>query len=232
MSRQVAATLGLAYLDTGAMYRALTWWCLRNGIDLDDEAAVSAAARTFPLRMGTDPGAPMVHVGEDDVTAAVRDSGISGQVSRVARHLPTRAVLIELQREHIRAAAAEGPGIVAEGRDLTTVVAPDAQVRLLLSASEEARLARRAKDVHGNAATASIEATRDEVVRRDRDDSAVAQFLAPADGVSLLDTSHLDFAATVDAVLALIASRSGPIAPDSPTDHTERAPSTGSDEGE
>lgn len=232
VSRAVAGRLGLRYLDTGAMYRALTWWCLRTGVDLDDETAVTDAASSFPLLMGTDPHAPTVSVDGFDVTSAVRAPGISTQVSRVARHLPTRAVLIQLQRDHIHQAAREGTGIVAEGRDLTTVVAPDADVRLLLSASEKARLVRRAKDVHGDAAAASIEATRDEVVRRDHDDSTVAAFLQPADGVLLLDTSDLDFASTVEAVLSLVRERMQLEPEAASPGQNERARSTGSDEGE
>lgn len=214
------------------MYRALTWWCLRAGVDLDDEKAVTDAARVFPLAMGTDPEAPTVSVDGVDVTSAVRDPRISAQVSRVARHLPTRAVLIQLQRNHIRQAVHEGPGIVAEGRDLTTVVAPEADVRLLLSASEQARLARRAKDIHGDAAAASIEATRDEVVRRDQDDSAVTAFREPADGVMLLDTSELDFASSVEAVLSRIRQRTRIEPAVGPACQQERDGSTGLHEGE
>lgn len=214
------------------MYRALTWWCLGTGVDLDDETAVTDAATVLPLAMGTDPNAPTVSVDGVDVTTALRDPKISAEVSRVARHLPTRAVLIQMQRDHIHQASHEGPGIVAEGRDLTTVVAPEADVRLLLSASEQARLARRARDIHGDAAAASIEATRDEVVRRDQDDSAVAAFREPADGVLLLDTSELDFASSVEAVLSRVrqATRLEPAA--IPARQPERDASTGSHEGE
>jgi len=202
VSRAVATRLGLAYLDTGAMYRALTWWCLARGVDLDDEAAVTAAAHDFPLVMGTDPADPHVRVGDTDVTAEIRTTRISAAVSAVARHLRTRAVLIATQRDWIDRCAAQG--IVAEGRDITSVVAPDADVRLLLTASEDARLARRAKEVHGDAGDAAIATTRDEVVRRDRDDSAVTSFLEPSDGVRLLDTSDLDFEAVVAAVVAAV----------------------------
>lgn len=203
VSRAVATRLGLAYLDTGAMYRALTWWCLDQGVDLDDEAAVTEAARTMPLHMGTDPGEPSVRVGDVDVTADVRTSRISSVVSAVARHVPTREVLIADQRARI--AANSRPGIVAEGRDLTTVVAPDADVRLLITASEDARLARRARELHGAVDAVAIDATRDEVLRRDRDDSAVASFLEPTTGVRLLDTSDLDFESTVAAVLEVVS---------------------------
>lgn len=202
VSRAVAARLGLAYLDTGAMYRALTWWCVDQGIDLDDEAAVTASAERLPLRMGTDPGDPRVFVGDTDVTAAIRETRISSVVSAVARHLPTRAVLIGIQRDLI--ARGSRPGIIAEGRDITTVVAPDADLRLLLTASEHARLMRRAREQHGDAGETALAATRDEVVRRDRDDSMTTSFLVPTDGVQLLDTSELDFESTVAVVVDAI----------------------------
>lgn len=217
VSRAVADRLGLAYLDTGAMYRALTWWCLDQGVDLEDTDAVTAAAESMPLRMGTDPTDPRVDVGGTDVTAAIRETGISSVVSAVARHLPTRAVLIAAQRECIERCSR--PGIVAEGRDLTTVVAPDADVRLLITASEDARLARRARELHGGDGEDAIAATRDQVVRRDRDDSAVASFLEPTDGVRLLDTSELDFETTIAAVLELVErARAGAV-----DGHGERA---------
>ncbi|MGZ4596332.1 MAG: (d)CMP kinase, partial [Actinomycetes bacterium] len=102
-----------------------------------------------------------------------------------------------------RARAAEG-GAVIEGRDITTVVAPDAQVRVLLTASESARLARRALEVHGSDDEAAVEATRDQVVRRDADDSTVATFTEAADGVTVVDSSHLTLDQTIEAVLALV----------------------------
>lgn len=107
------------------------------------------------------------------------------------------------------AIAQETGGVVAEGRDITTVVAPDALVRLLLTASEEARLRRRSAEVHGSADEAAIAATRDQVLRRDRDDSAVSQFTVAADGVVTVDTSDLDFDESVEAVLAVVASLAG-----------------------
>ena len=96
------------------------------------------------------------------------------------------------------------PGVVAEGRDITTVVAPEARVRILLSASQEARLARRATELHGGSGQAAVSATRDQIVRRDRDDSTVSQFMEAAPGVTLLDTSDLDFRQSVEAVLEVV----------------------------
>jgi len=205
VSRTVAARLGLAYLDTGAMYRAVTWWCLDQGLDLADSAAVADAATALDLRMGTDPSAPSVAVGGTDVTAAVRESRISAAVSAVATNLSVRAELQRRQRELIAAAAAER-GVVAEGRDITTVVAPDADVRVLLTASEDARLARRAAELHGRTDAGAVEATRDEVVRRDRDDATVSTFHTAADGVVTLDSSALSLEETVEALASLVGA--------------------------
>lgn len=205
VSREVARRLGLEYLDTGAMYRAATWSALRAGLDLADQAAVARHVRTLPLTMGTDPARPGVQVDGQDVAAEIRQTRISSQVSAVATNLEVRAELKRRQRELIEVAR-RGParGVVAEGRDITTVVAPDADVRILLTASESARLARRSREVHGSDAAHALEATRDQVLRRDADDAAVSSFHAAADGVLELDSSDLDFEQTVRAVLAAV----------------------------
>ena len=209
VSRGVARALGLAYLDTGAMYRAATWWCLHEGVPLTDVEEVAAQVRAMPLVMGVDPADPTVHVGGVDVGEAIRETSISAVVSAVATNLAVRAELGRLQRAEIEAARDGGRGIVAEGRDITTVVAPDADVRVLLTASEEARLARRALDVHGTADAAAVEATRDQVLRRDADDSTVVQFHVAADGVTTVDSSDLDLEQTVQAVLDVVARVAG-----------------------
>ncbi|MGL5816967.1 MAG: (d)CMP kinase [Phycicoccus sp.] len=206
VSRAVAGRLGIGYLDTGAMYRALTWWCLERGIDLGDTTAVADAARALPLVMGTDPAGPTVTVGGTDVSAGIRTTEVSTAVSTVATNLEVRPVLQELQR-HLMARVAEATGgVVAEGRDITTVVAPDATVRVLLTASPEARLRRRSTELHGRADARAVEATRDQVLRRDRDDATVSSFTEAAPGVVLVDTSGLDLDESVEAVLDVVAS--------------------------
>lgn len=204
VSKQVARTLGFAFLDTGAMYRSATWWCLDQGIDLDDADAVTAATAQLPLTIGTDPDLPEVHVHGVDVSAAIRQTRISEQVSKVATIIPVREILRQLQRRLISEAGAAKGGVVAEGRDITTVVAPDAQVRILLTASEEARLARRSTELHGRADAASVAATRTQIVDRDRADSSVSEFTVAADGVTTVDTSDLDFGQSVAAVLQVV----------------------------
>ena len=179
VSKQVARTLGYGFLDTGAMYRALAWWCLSEDVDLTDAAAV---------------------------TAAIRETRISTNVSAVAGVIPVRELMRTLQRRLISAAGSADGGVVAEGRDITTVVAPDAPVRILLTASEEARLARRSTELHGDADEASVEATRSQIVDRDRADSAVSEFSVAADGVTTIDTSNLDFEGSVRAVLQVVGA--------------------------
>jgi CMP/dCMP kinase len=219
VSREVARRLGLAYLDTGAMYRAVTLWCDESGIDLADHGVVAAASRTMPLVMGLDPLAPTVHLGGRDVGAAIRTTAVSAAVSAVATNLDVRAELRRRQREIIESETrAEGSfsggrGVVAEGRDITTVVAPDADVRVLLTASEDARLRRRSLEVHGADDAESVEATRDQVLRRDRDDSTVIEFQVAADGVVTVDSSELDFEQTVEAVLAVVGQFAGVVRP-------------------
>lgn len=210
VSRAVASTIGAGYLDTGAMYRALTWWCLHDEVDLNDHEAIGAAARSLPLMIGDDPSAPSVHVGGTDVAEEIRGSGISSQVSRVATVPAVRDEMRRRQRALIEDIATRTGACVAEGRDITTVVAPDAPVRILLTASEEARLRRRSLEVHGASDEAAIDATRDQVVRRDRDDSTVSQFTVAADGVVVVDTSELDFDGSVEAVMTVVrAARAG-----------------------
>ena len=204
VARRVAESLGLRFLDTGAMYRALTWWLLEQGVDLRDRARVAELAGDLPLRMGTDPRRPTVHVGDVDVASAIRETRISEAVSAVATNLGVREELVRRQRRIVD----EG-GVVVEGRDITTVVAPDAPVRVLLTASEQARVARRARDVHGAADQAAVAATRDQVLRRDADDSTVASFLQAADGVDVIDSSELSLDETVVAVLDLVRRRVG-----------------------
>ena len=210
VSKAVARELGVGFLDTGAMYRALTWWCLEEGVDLDDQAAVAQAARELPLEMGHDPQVPQVRVSGREISRDIRTTRVSAVVSKVATNTDVRPVLQQRQRELMARIAAETGGVVAEGRDITTVVAPDADVRILLTASEEARLRRRSRELHGHAEEHAVQATRDQIVRRDRDDSTVSQFTEAAAGVVLVDTSDLDFEQSVQAVLSVVRSAPSP----------------------
>ncbi|NYG08562.1 cytidylate kinase [Phycicoccus badiiscoriae] len=206
VSRAAATALGVGYLDTGAMYRAVTWWCLAEGVDLLDQQAVAQATREIPLEMGTDPARPSVVVSGREIEDDIRTTRVSEAVSKVATNTLVRPILQQLQRELIDEIATRTGGVVAEGRDITTVVAPDADVRILLTASVEARLRRRSKELHGHAAEHAVEATRDQIVRRDADDSTVSDFMEAAEGVTLVDTSDLDFDQSVQALLDVVRS--------------------------
>ena len=207
VSKAVARALGVGFLDTGAMYRALTWWCLEEGVDLDDQDAVAQAARELPLEIGHDPAHASVQVSGREVEGDIRTTRVSEAVSKVATNTQVRPVLQHLQRDLIAQTARDSGGVVAEGRDITTVVAPEADVRVLLTASVEARLRRRSKELHGSDGTEAVAATRDQIVRRDRDDSTVSDFLEAAPGVTLVDTSDLDFAQSVQAVLDVVRTQ-------------------------
>jgi cytidylate kinase len=198
VSKEVARRLRLAYLDTGAMYRALTWFCVSKGIDLEDAAAVEQAARDLVLELSTSPSEEYVRVDGMDVTDAIREPAISSSVSAVATTLGARTELIRRQRELIEK---HHRRMVVEGRDITTVVAPGAEVRMLLTASEEARLRRRGMQLGG---TQNAEELAAQVTHRDAKDSSVVNFTTAASGVVTLDSSDLDFDQTVAAALVIV----------------------------
>lgn len=200
ISREVARRLHAAYLDTGAMYRAVTLSCMEAGIDLTDAVAVEAATRNADIELSTSPDAEWVRVSGRDVTDAIREPSVSSSVSAVATTLGARAELVRRQQQLI---ADSGLRIVAEGRDITTVVAPRAEVRILLTASEEARLRRRGVQLGG---TQSAAALKEQVLTRDAKDSTVVNFQQAADGVVTIDSSDLDFEETVQAVLDVVYS--------------------------
>lgn len=201
VSREVARRLGAAYLDTGAMYRAVAWHCRESGV-LEDDEAVVAAVQDLDLALSVDPDLDRVVVGTHDITEAIREPGISAVVSMVATNRAVRELLVARQRELIDSHRR----IVAEGRDITTVVAPDADARILLTAAAEVRLARRGEQLGGTVGRQDLTA---QVVERDARDSAVVDFMTPAEGVGLIDSSELDLEATVQVVLAEIAGQSG-----------------------
>ncbi|WP_240641611.1 (d)CMP kinase [Nocardioides ferulae] len=195
-SRGVAARLGLRYLDTGAMFRAMTWWMLRHGVDVHDADAVAARCGEPGLESGTDPSGPTITVDGEDAAAPIRTEEVTRAVSPVSTVPAVRARLLGLQREIITAAL-DGPGIVVEGRDIGSVVWPDAPVKLYLSADPAARAERRAAEEGG----ADLSATRQLLLDRDRIDSSRATApLVMADGAVHLDTTPY----TLDEVIALV----------------------------
>ena len=201
-ARGVARRLGLAFLDTGAMYRAATWLALHRGVDLADAESVAEIVRSAEMEVALQPDRFSIAIDGIDVTQAIRAPEVSAVVSAVATNLAVRADLVARQKQLI----AETPeGIVAEGRDITTVVAPDADVRVLLVADPQARVARRHAEL---ADRADVDAVTDQVIRRDRDDSTVAQFTSASPGVHVIDSTELTLDEVVSAICELVPAAS------------------------
>ena len=198
VSKAAARALGFAYQDTGAAYRALAWRCLDEGIDTHGPNDVIESLESFDFDLGTDPDHYFVRVGSEDVTNAIRNPRVSAVVSNVARIPEVRQYMVALFRRII--ATSSKPGIIVEGRDITTVVAPDADVRILLTASEEARMARRSAELSG----VSAQATAKELSSRDAQDMRVVDFMNAADGVTTIDSTNLDFEQTIQAVVDFV----------------------------
>jgi cytidylate kinase len=204
-SQGVARALGLRYLDTGAMYRALTWWLLAHGIDVDDPDAVAQHVADPVIEASTDPDDSWVTVDGRDVSAAIRTREVSGAVSAVARVPQVRLRLIAMQREIIARARAEGRGIVVEGRDIGTVVAPDAVVKVFLTASELARATRRTAELAADPA-ATVTTTQSEQARRDRMDAG--QMARAADAVEI-DSTMFALGDVIAMITGLATERAG-----------------------
>lgn len=205
VSKEVARSLGAAYLDTGAMYRAVTFAALESGLDLEDQEAIAEAVRQADIELSVSTEGQRVMVNGQEVTAQIREPRVSEAVSAVATNLAVRENLVRRQR----AAIEQAGRIVAEGRDTTTVVAPDADARILLTAREEVRMARRGLELNN---TQSAQALAKQVSERDAKDSSVVNFTDAAEGVILVDSSDLDFEQTVQAVLATIHQQAGTVA--------------------
>ncbi|CAG6397246.1 (d)CMP kinase [Streptomyces cocklensis] len=201
-SKAVAAKLGLSYLDTGAQYRAITWWMLNNGIDVNDPAAVADTAGKAVVVSGTDPLDPQISVDGVDVTMPIRSQEVTAAVSAVSAVPEVRSRMVEYQRA---AAASAAAGIVVEGRDIGTTVLPDATAKIFLTASAAVRAARRSTELNG---TVSVAATQEALTRRDAADSGrkTSPLAMAADAVEV-DTSELTLDQVVDRVVALVEQK-------------------------
>jgi CMP/dCMP kinase len=205
VSRRLAKAVGAAYLDTGAMYRAVTLAVIRAGLDPDsadaEQVAIDAAKS---IRSVTDPSAPLVLLDGEDVEAEIRGPEVTGAVSAVSAKPQVRAALVEQQREMI----AENPGIVVEGRDIGSVVVPDAPLKVYLTASEEVRAARREAQDRKAGRTADHATVLADVRRRDRLDSTrkTSPLHAAADAL-VLDTDDLPVDAVLTELLRLVEER-------------------------
>ncbi|MFD7551795.1 (d)CMP kinase [Streptomyces sp. NPDC059578] len=203
-SKAVAAQLGLRYLDTGAQYRAITWWMVHHGVDVTDPAAVAAVADKPEIVSGTDPAAPTITVDGTDVAAPIRTPEVTAKVSAVSAVPEVRTRITELQRS---IAASTAGGIVVEGRDIGTTVLPDADLKIFLTASPEARAARRSGELKG----ADVKATQEALVKRDAADSSrkTSPLAKAADAVEV-DTTDLTLQQVIECVVTLVQDRRGP----------------------
>ncbi|WP_018635112.1 (d)CMP kinase [Parafrankia elaeagni] len=200
VSREIARRLGLRYLDTGAMYRAITQVALERRIDIEDPSAVAEVAERTVLTVGTDPDRPSIAVDGVNVDEQIRTRAVTNAVSAVAAVSAVRSRLVAQQREIIAESLAAG-GIVVEGRDIGSVVAPDAPVKVFLTASTEVRALRRSRQL-GEKGVDDVARTLAELDRRDALDSTrTADPLSVPDGAIVLDSSALSVPEVVDEVL-------------------------------
>lgn len=196
-ARGVAKELGLAYLDTGAMYRVLAVAFLRRGLADTDAESIARLAEEDLLRVTTSPQAPRFYLGDEEVTQEIRNPEVSACVSKIASNPRVRELLTAQMRNIISENSRE---IVVEGRDITTVVAPNADVRVLLVADPKARMARREAELGG---AVNEETLKDQVLRRDRDDSKVSNFTDAAEGVTVIDSTFLSPSEVVAEILSM-----------------------------
>jgi len=207
-ARGVAAELGLRYLDTGAMYRALTWWLISQNLDFRDPATVARGASRPVIEVTTDPASPAVSVDGTNVTGLIRTREVSNAVSAVASVPEVRKHLVARQQAILADACAAGEGIVAEGRDIGTVVAPQAVVKVFLTASEDARAQRRSADLAADPG-ATPTATRDEQKRRDAADAAQS---AMASDAIKVDSTAMSQAQVISLIVRVAGERGFPLA--------------------
>ncbi len=198
VSKEVARRLGFGYLDTGAAYRALAWASINlAGFQLENLSTLDLA-QEFDYAISLDPDNYWVKVGGVSVTEQIREAEVAESVSAVAKVTAVRQNKNKLTHELV--AKSGKPGVVVEGRDITTVVMPEAELRILMTASEEVRLNRRAAEL----SEVSAASLKRQVSERDASDSSVVDFMTPAPGVQLVDSTDLNFNQTVSAVLTLV----------------------------
>ena len=206
VSRGLARALGARYLDTGAMYRIVTLAVLRAGADLSDTPAIESAAADVPLSVGYDPDEDRAYLDAEDVSAEIRGDAVTKAVSAVSAVPAVRARLVGLQRE-----LAAGPdSVVVEGRDIGTVVLPDADVKIFLTASAEERARRRNEQNVANGLASDYEGVLADVKRRDHLDSTRAVSpLRAADDALVVDTSEMSESEVIDHLVELVEQRAG-----------------------
>ena len=205
-SRGVAERLGLRYVDTGAMYRAMTWWMVEHGVPIDDPVTVAARCREPHIELRQDPAAPGVSVDGIDVSGPIREPRVADAVSLVAAVPEVRARLVQQQRELVHAALADGVGVVMEGRDIGTVVLPEADLKVYLTADVAARAERRARQDTDSLGAGSVDSARANLESRDlRDSTRVVSPLTQAGDAVAIDGTALTLEQVIDAVVAALA---------------------------
>jgi CMP/dCMP kinase len=204
VSRGLARELGARYLDTGAMYRIVTLALLRAGVDLTDPDAMAAAAADVQIALSDDPGEDRSFLAGEDVSAEIRGDEVTGSVSAVSAVPAVRKRLVDLQRQ-----LADGPGsVVVEGRDIGTVVLPDADVKFFLTASAETRAKRRNDQNIASGLGDDYAGVLTDVRRRDHLDSTRAVSpLRAADDAVVVDTSDMTEAQVIEYLLKLVEQR-------------------------
>lgn len=197
VARRVAQALGLALLDTGAMYRAATWWAMRQGVDFNDPDALARATETMPLRLEETPDGLRVYVNDEDISNAIRGHEVTERIRMLDAIPRVRAHLVALQRRY----GAQRPCVV-EGRDIGTVVFPRAKCKIFLDASIEARTERRARQLEAAGENVDRTTLRDAIARRDESDRTRALApLRPAPDAWILDTTHRTLDEVVEAIV-------------------------------
>lgn len=201
MGALLALRLGYRFIDTGVMYRAITWALLRDKIDLDDEAAVTALAQQINLRVVGSDGlsGPRISVDDQDITGELRTREVEQGVSRISRFIGVRQAMVVRQR-----ALAQQGKIIMAGRDIGTVVLPDADLKIFLTASPKERARRRYHDMKESGQSPEFEQVLEELLHRDKLDTERANSpLRPADGAHILNTESIALTQVIERILAL-----------------------------
>lgn len=200
VGREVARRLGYRFLDTGSMYRAFTWFILKKGIDPDDEDSLARAASSVRLTVGDSNGTALIRVDGEDATPYLTDAAVENAVSHVSRVPAVRQAMVAIQR-----AAAAGGGVVMAGRDIGTVVLPDAAVKVYLNASREERARRRYEQMAARGEQIPFESVLADLERRDAIDSSRQMSpLRPADDAVIIDSDGLTLEQVVERVMSLV----------------------------
>ncbi|CCQ16332.1 Cytidylate kinase [Rhodococcus sp. AW25M09] len=208
VSRRLASALEAKYLDTGAMYRVATVWVLRSGVEPTDADSVAKAVAALPLEIGSDPLSETVLLDGEDVSGEIRGDAVTRAVSAVSAVPAVRELLVQMQRD----LANSSTRIVVEGRDIGTVVLPDAEVKVFLTASPEARAERRNKQNIEQGRGDDYESVLADVQRRDHADSTRAVSpLRPAEDSVIVDTSELDLDGVMERLLLVVNDRTGAV---------------------